>query len=1445
MRTIICLSIVLLLLISKSTNAQSVLVRIPDTIAVNGSIMDLPIYVDSSLTGKNIISYQVKINYNISPLSVIGIITTGTVSAGFSAPIYQVNTLTNAITISAAGSSPLVGKGVLFYIRFQLLQATSVGFYFTGASNCFFNQGNPIMNLTNGSINITSTPTINAYFSSNNPLTLGDSVQVYVSGGTAPYSYQVLTPSVANITINGMLKSTAVGKTKVRVQSTNSLVDTTDNEIEIRALKISLPDTTILPLSSVIYPIKINSTNSSNIISGSFRLNYTSSYLVPDSIITVGTILQNAFVTYQNFLNYTLVSFASSSPLVGTGDLLKIKFKILNPTGSGLAIQNIVFNQSLLANNKDGYINFTPISALNISPTFGELFTNQTQQFIASGGKPPYLFSVSDTSKATILSNGLLRAKKGGQVKAEITDSLNTKVQTSFFQLYDAAISLPTSSILSASNINYPIFISNYSGLRPIYSIQITVSFTPNTLDSVMAELTNSLTSNWTITQNVLSDKIIIAIAGITPINTSGVLFRINGKVKSTIGVGNYIYFNASNVLVNEGDFYAKITNGSLNIVTSLQKDIGINTIPNMNSSCGKSSEETITASIYNYNNYTFYIGDTIMIAYKINNNPIVKDTIILNDNLGYNSTYIHNFKQKANLLSPGSYNLKIFTFLPNDLNRLNDTNSIIFQIYEKPIVNLGADTAICFGASKFLNATNPSSTYLWSNSSTNPTILVNTSGQYWVQVSNSNCSSYDTINVTVNPNPPVLNLSGLGYNGTCGIDSVLLSIPNNATYKYRWLLNGLNTSNSADTLNQVFAKNSGTFTVKTTNMFGCSSLMKDTVITLATTRQNTPAITGNTSLCEGGSLILNASTISNVSYRWTGPNGFTASSQNIQILNTNPTASGLYSVYVIKNAPVNGCDTSSIISTFVTIYPKPIIQSLLVNGNLLFCNGDSVILSINNQIGYSYRWLKNGLNTFNNADTFSNYTAISSGTYSLKVTNTNGCASNMRDTNVTVNPKPTTSAINGNSNVLVSSTQTYSVTNTSSSGYNWIVGNGTINSGSGSSSISVTWPSSAGTGSVKVIETGSTGCKGDTQTLSVNISSFTLNVSPLSLGYTNTASSKKVGVTSNTSWTVSANQTWVSLNKTNGSNNDSVTISLTANGTSVQRTATVTFTAGSLTQVVTITQDGTILNPVDSINLSTNNLNYTASGSTKQVQLTSNRSWVASGQASWITLSPNNGTGNVTLNITASANTSAISRTNTITFTAGTATQLLTITQDSTPATADQLSLNKDSIKTGSSAASTTVQLQSNRSWTITNPASWVTITPMSGTNNAILSVNILANSTTSVRTVDVLISAGSIVKELHIKQDASVGINEVKGANNLHIYPNPTSGLVNISSNQPIANIDVFDVAGKLVYSIKNNSKQTNTEIDLSTLNNGIYFIHAATENGGVSKSKVVVSK
>jgi hypothetical protein len=67
--------------------------------------------------------------------------------------------------------------------------------------------------------------------------------------------------------------------------------------------------------------------------------------------------------------------------------------------------------------------------------------------------------------------------------------------------------------------------------------------------------------------------------------------------------------------------------------------------------------------------------------------------------------------------------------------------------------------------------------------------------------------------------------------------------------------------------------------------------------------------------------------------------------------------------------------------------------------------------------------------------------------------------------------------------------------------------------------------------------------------------------------------------VTSNTDWTVSSDQGWLTLNKTNGSGNSTVGFSFTANTattTTTSRTAIITVRAGNQTATYTFTQNGT-----------------------------------------------------------------------------------------------------------------------------------------------------------------------------------------------------------------------------------------------------------------------------
>lgn len=63
------------------------------------------------------------------------------------------------------------------------------------------------------------------------------------------------------------------------------------------------------------------------------------------------------------------------------------------------------------------------------------------------------------------------------------------------------------------------------------------------------------------------------------------------------------------------------------------------------------------------------------------------------------------------------------------------------------------------------------------------------------------------------------------------------------------------------------------------------------------------------------------------------------------------------------------------------------------------------------------------------------------------------------------------------------------------------------------------------------------------------------------------------------------------------------------------------------------------------------------------------------------------------------------------------------------------------------------------------------------------------------------------------------------------LHVFPNPSKGLVNISVDETSGNIAVQDLSGKLVHQSILNSQQES--IDLSNLPSGVYLISLKTEN------------
>lgn len=67
---------------------------------------------------------------------------------------------------------------------------------------------------------------------------------------------------------------------------------------------------------------------------------------------------------------------------------------------------------------------------------------------------------------------------------------------------------------------------------------------------------------------------------------------------------------------------------------------------------------------------------------------------------------------------------------------------------------------------------------------------------------------------------------------------------------------------------------------------------------------------------------------------------------------------------------------------------------------------------------------------------------------------------------------------------------------------------------------------------------------------------------------------------------------------------------------------------------------------------------------------------------------------------------------------------------------------------------------------------------------------------------------------------------------ANEILLYPNPTTGMIHIQHDEKLKNIQIFDMVGKLVIN-QVCEGEPETHIDLSNWPNGVYHIKAVGYN------------
>jgi 6-phosphogluconolactonase (cycloisomerase 2 family) len=330
---------------------------------------------------------------------------------------------------------------------------------------------------------------------------------------------------------------------------------------------------------------------------------------------------------------------------------------------------------------------------------------------------------------------------------------------------------------------------------------------------------------------------------------------------------------------------------------------------------------------------------------------------------------------------------------------------------------NLAAASAVRIGG------TNVSSFTIVSESKITATVGNGTKGLISIITPFGTASSADTF--TVHPKPTV-SITPSGPTSFCSGQNVTLTA--SAGQSYQWTPGGQTTQ--AITVTQ-----SGIYTAKVFNAQGCFNTASQEVSVISTLPVTITA-SGPTTFCNGDSVTLTASGAS--SYVW-NPGGKTTASIKVK-------TGGNYTV----TGTTSSCTGTA--SQVVTVN-TPSIPTISASGPLSFCSGGSVVLTSSSPSG----------NQWSTGETTSSITVSTSGSYSVKRTDANGCLSgNSSPVTVTVSPAPTVPTITasgpttfceGNNVVLTSSatsantwsngSTSESITVTSSGNYTVTVGTG------------------------------------------------------------------------------------------------------------------------------------------------------------------------------------------------------------------------------------------------------------------------------------------------------------------------------------------------------------------------------------------------------------------
>ncbi len=236
------------------------------------------------------------------------------------------------------------------------------------------------------------------------------------------------------------------------------------------------------------------------------------------------------------------------------------------------------------------------------------------------------------------------------------------------------------------------------------------------------------------------------------------------------------------------------------------------------------------------------------------------------------------------------------------------------------------------------------------------------------------------------------------------------------------------------------------------------------------------------------------------------------------------------------------------------------------------------------------------------------------------------------------------------------------------------------------------------------------------------------------SLTFTSIEESKKLTVSSNTSWTVINKPNWLTLSKESGDGNNVITVTSAENPNTTSRNGEIILSQPGLSIQckVNVTQLG------KSLSIDVSLLEFSDKASQMTFNLISDASWSSSKTAEWFTSTPTAGHGNAIITVSTEENKTTEERTGTINYVYADKTTYVNVHQ-----LAKYMTIDNQTFEFESKGGSHTIELSTNDEWTaeVEHNVSWLKLSKSSGTGNAMITLTADDNASVNYRSTAIII--------------------------------------------------------------------------------------------------------